>query len=354
MNQSSKYLSKKAGLPPGSLIHIGKQKVDEVKISLIEYDQKHFYEAILKGHEECFPSKESNLVSWINLDGLHDTNTIALIGKHFGLHSLTIEDILNTKHRPNLEEFDNYLFLTLKMLGIKEDGKTIISEQISFVLGNGWLISFQEQEGDVFDGLRSRLSEGKGQTRQKGVDYLFYRLIDTIVDHYFYVIEQLGEQSDKLEDQVIDNPDTASMQQIQQMKKQLSVLKKSINPLREAVSQLQHDETALIKSGTVRYLRDVYEHVVQVGDAIETQRDTVSNIMDLHISGVSNKMNQIMKVLTIISTIFIPLTFIAGIYGMNFDNMPELHWKFGYYTVWGIMFVVLGIMILFFKRKRWI
>lgn len=354
MNKSSVYLSEKAGLPPGTLIHIGNKKTDKVRISLIEYNSDNFREDVLQTPEDCFSCKNSDEVSWVNVDGLHDVATIALIGKHFGLHPLTLEDILNTKHRPKLEEFDNYIFMTLKMLGVSADGKSVVSEQISFVLGDSWIVSFQEQQGDVFDGLRLRLKGKKGTTRLKGADYLLYRLIDTIIDNYFNIIEHLGEYSEKLEERVLIDPDTESMREIQRMKKEFSLLKKSIGPLREAVSLLQKDESKLIKVETLRYLRDVYEHVIQVNDAIESGKDTIANIMELHIAGVSNKMNQIMKVLTIMSAIFIPLTFIAGIYGMNFDNMPELHSKNGYYVVLGVMAVVVLGMSLIFNRNKWL
>jgi len=354
MKENHKPVSVKAGLPPGSLIHIGTRKSNKQKISVIDYDAEHFSEILCKTTEKAFHFKGKSTVSWINIDGLHDTEAIAAIGNHYGLHPLLIEDVLNTHHRPKVEEFDDYLFLTLKMFGISGKENVIVSEQVSFVLGKDWVISFQEQEGDVFDTIRERIKEKKGNLRHKGTDYLLYRLIDTIVDNYFFVTEHLTDVIEILEEKVLDVQDKEILHQIQHLKKQLVNLRKSVLPLREAVSSLQKDGNELIQPDTVRYFRDVYEHLIQVNDTIDSERDTLASIMELYLSGVSNKMNQIMKILTIIATIFIPLTFIAGVYGMNFDNMPELRWEYGYFAIWGVMLAVIFIMIMFFKRKRWL
>ena len=354
MNENIKSISKKAGLPPGALVHIGKRKTSKIKLTVIDYDEDNFLESHCKSVEECFLFRDKKSVSWINIDGLHDIDAIASIGNHFGLHPLLLEDVLNTGHRPKIEEFDDCIFLTLKMFGVSKDAKSVISEQVSFVLGKGWVISFQEQEGDVFDTLRERIKEKKGNIRLRESDYLLYRLIDTVVDNYFFVTEHFTDVIDDLEERVLTKQDQESLHDIQRLKKQLTNLRKSITPLREAISSLQKDSGILINEGTVRYLRDVYEHIIQLNDTIESQRDTVASIMDLYLSGVSNRMNQVMQVLTIIATIFIPLTFIAGIYGMNFDNMPELHWEYGYFAIWGIMLIVIVLMILFFRRKRWL
>ena len=354
MTESAKHISKKAGLPPGSLIHVGKRKTEKIKISVIDYNQDDYKHVICKNTDECFPYKKTKTVSWINVDGLHETDIIASIGNNFELHPLLIEDVLNTKHRPKIEVFDNHVFLTLKMLGIGEDQKLLISEQISFVLGKGWLLSFQEKEGDIFDGLRLRLQENKGNFRQKDTDYLFYRLIDTVVDNYFFIIEHLGEVIENLEEEVIQSPTPESLNEIHEIKKQLVKIRRVTFPLREAVSNLQKDAAGFINPATIHYLRDVYEHVIQINDTIETQRDMVASIMELYLTSVSNKTNQVMQLLTIISTIFIPLTFIAGIYGMNFENMPEIHWKYGYIVVWILMVIIVLFMLRFFKRKKWL
>ncbi len=352
--KSNKKQSKKVGLPPGTLVHIGKHKTQKVKISNINYDENNFTEIIYKHIDEFLISKNTQAVNWINIDGLHDTETIASIGKHFSLHPLLLEDVLNTQHRPKVEEFDNCLFLTLKMLGLNSDGNSVISEQISFVLGKGWVISFQEQEGDIFDSLRHRMRENMGNIRKNGADYLLYRLIDTVVDHYFIVIDHLGEIIEEMEEKVLHSPDEETLHGIQNLKKQLSSIRKSVIPLREIITFLEKDSTDLIEDSTIRYLRDVYEHIIQINDSAEAQRESLANIMDLYLSGVSNRTNQVMQVLTIIATIFIPLTFIVGIYGMNFDFMPELHWKYGYFGIWGIMVAVCVLLVIFFKRKRWL
>lgn len=353
MAETSKNLSTKAGLPPGVLMHVGQRLTDNIRISVIDYSGSEYFETICQTPEEVFEFRDKKSVTWINIDGLHDVEAIGKIGEHFNLHPLLLEDVLNTKHRPKLEEYDNCLFLTLKALNVEKE-ETIVSEQMSFVLGDNWVISFQEREGDVFDGLRQRIKENKGTIRQKSVDYLLYRLIDTVVDHYFLVTEYISDATIDLEERVFDNPDEDALREIHQLKKQLVNLRKATGPLREAVLGLYKGGSKLIRDSTTRYLQDVYEHIIQANETIESQRDTVASIMDLYMTGVSNRMNQVMQVLTIIATIFIPLTFIAGIYGMNFDNMPELHWRYGYFIVWGFMGIVTLFMIFYFRRKRWL
>lgn len=353
MSEIANQFHKKAGMPPGTLIHVGNRKEEKTRINVIDYDLNNFEEYTCKKIEESFPLKDNKTISWINIDGLHNTDMIDRLGKNFDLHPLLLEDLLNTKHRPKTEEFDNYTFVTLKMLGVSKDKKSIITEQVSFILGNNWLISFQEKQGDVFDVVRERLRGSMGNIRKLGADYLLYRLLDIVVDNYFFVTEHFSDVTEKLEAQVLKNPDPSSLHKIQQVKKQLIALRKAVNPLREAVSLLEKD-TKLFKEGTKRYLRDIYEHIIHVNDTIESQRDSLSSIMDLYHTSVSNRMNEIMKVLTIISTIFIPLTFIAGIYGMNFEIIPELKWKYGYLGVWGLMIVIFIGMVIYFKRKKWL
>lgn len=354
MSESSKNVSKKAGLQPGALVHIGRKKTDKVKISVINYNVDKFSLSENITPNELKDALEEGKISWVNIDGLHDTEAIASIGSLFNLHPLLLEDVLNTRHRPKLEEFDDYLFLSLKMLGLSKDGNSIIHEQVSMVLGKNWVISFQEMEGDIFDVIRERIRESKGNVRKMGADYLFYRLIDTVVDNYFIVTENISDATEKLEEVVLNSSDTNSLSEIQRLKKQLINLRRTINPLREAISLMQKEDSQLISKVTRRYLIDVYEHIIQINESIDTHRDMVTGIMELYHSGVSNRMNQVMQVLTIIATIFIPLTFVAGIYGMNFDNMPELHWKYGYFAVWGFLFIIFIIMMMYFKRKKWL
>jgi magnesium transporter len=354
MSKSNKHKSNKAGLPPGTLIHIGKKKTDKIKMSVIDYNASDYSERTVKRTEDLIGYTDTTNVSWINVDGLHNTEIIGEIGNIFQLHPLLLEDVLNTGHRPKLEDFDSYLFITLKMLGINKAGQAIISEQISIVLGKNWVLSFQEQEGDIFNGLRERIRQNKGHTRQMSVDYLMYRLIDTVVDNYFHVTEFIAETTEKLEEEVIHESSDMSLRKIQKLKKELINLRKTINPIRETISILQKDNSGLIQSGTLRYLRDVYEHTIQLNDILDSQRDMVGSIMELYLTGLSNRMNKVMQVLTIIATIFIPLTFIAGVYGMNFENMPELKWEYGYVTIWIVMLITAFLLGLYFKRKKWL
>lgn len=354
MSNSIRKKSGKSGLPPGALVHVGKKKSDHVRISLMDYTPDDFKELACDKLSECTPFITSPSVTWINIDGLHDTPLIASVGELFGLHHLLLEDVLNTNHRPKTEEFTNCHFITLKMLGIDKNGRSIIHEQVSLVLGKGWVISFQEQQGDIFDSLRDRIREAKGNIRELGADYLLYRLIDTIVDNYFLVTEHLSDAITRLEEQVIASSDRLQLIEIQHLRKQLIQLRKNVTPLREAVLALQKDSTPLIQQKTIKYLHDVYEHIIQVNDSFDSHRDTLSALMDLYHTSVSNRMNQVMQVLTIISTIFIPLTFIAGIYGMNFNNMPELQTQNGYYVTLAVMAVIVITMLIFFKRKKWL
>jgi len=354
MNKLSKKSSIKAGLPPGTLIHVGKKKSENVKISVLDFNDEIFDAVEVKNEIDCSVYKDPTTVSWINVDGLHNIDLMRSLGDQFELHNLLLEDILNTNHRPAAEEYDDHIFLTLKMLGVSKSGKSIVSEQVSFVLGSDWLLSFQEKEGDLFDSVRNRLKEAKGNIRKNGADYLLYALVDTIVDNYFFVSEYFSEKIEAVEEVVLTGADHTTVHEIQRLKKLLIDFRKSISPLREAVSALQRDNSVLISQNTRRYLRDVYEHLIQVSDSIESHRDLLASIMELYLSGESNKMNKTMQVLTIIATIFIPMTFVAGIYGMNFDHMPELHWEYGYHAAWGVMLVILVIMVIFFRRKRWL
>lgn len=351
---SSANISKKAGLPPGSLIHVGRKKQEKVNLTVIDYDSDHFEEFVCEKPEDCKTYLKKDSVTWINVSGLHDTTVIESLGRIFNLHPLLLEDMLNTGHRPTIEEYDDCIFFTLRTLDLAPVKNKLISDQVSFVLGKNWVISFQEQNTKLYEGLQQRLKESKGNIRNQGVDYLFYRLVDTIVDNYFIVNEKLSIAAEDLEEKVLREPDQENLSRIQFMKKQVIEFRKSVYPLREAVAALHREENELIKENTLRYIRDVYEHILHVIDTVDTFRDTLANIMDLYLSGVSNRMNEVMKVLTIIATIFIPLTFIAGVYGMNFDNMPELHWKYSYFVIWGIMATLFILMIFYFKRKKWL
>lgn len=354
MKHSSNNVSVKAGLPPGALIHVGKRKSDKVKISVIDYSGDHFEERIVGNIEECSVYLNTPTVSWINIDGLHDIELIEKIGGLFDLHPLLLEDVLNTHSRPKLDEFDNCLAVSLKMIGMNRRNTSIVSEQISLVLGPNWIISFQEQEGDIFDAFRQRIRENKGVIRKQSVDYLLYRLMDTIVDNYFFITEFFSESIENLEDRVLSDQDTEVSEEIQRLKRMIINFRRAIYPVRELLHSIQRDHSKLIKEKNSRFFSDVFAHVIQLTDNIEYQREMISSIMDLYQTEVSNRMNQVMQVLTIIATIFIPLTFIVGVYGMNFENMPELQWKYGYYSVWGLMAIIIILMVIYFRRKRWL
>jgi len=344
---------RKIGLPPGTLKHVGKKTVDKVKISIIDYLNEQFQELEIDKISDSFAFKESATATWINVDGLHDTNMISEIGTYFGIHNLTLEDILNTNHRPKLEDYDDYLFLTLKMLDVNSNHH-VESEQVSLVLGKNWLITFQEAEGDLFDKIRVRLRDSQGKIRQKGVDYLFYTLIDIIVDNYFVVTEHFKDEIEIIEDKVLLSPDKRYLTDIQKMRNHLIDFRKAIVPLREALGDLRVNIYPLISKKTNPYLSDVYEHTLYLYESTEYLQESLTSILDLYHSGISNKTNQIMQVLTIYNVIFMPLMFIVGVYGTNFINLPETHWVYGYYYMWGLMIVIVLVMLRYFRNKKWL
>jgi len=354
MTDIAKKASDMVGLPPGTLLHVGEKRSENVRITIFDYDEKDFEEKEVKTIEEAFPYRDKQTVTWINIDGIHNLDLIQKVGEHFALHPLILEDIVNTSQRPKIEDFTDHIFIVLKMLYQAEHDNSIKEEQVSLILGSNFVISFQETEGDIFNFIRDRIRKGKGKIRKMKADYLAYSLIDAIVDGYFLILEKLGEVTESLEDEVMLEPATETSQKIHTLKKKMMSLRKSIWPLREIIGNLQRGESKLIYKPTMIYLRDVYDHTIQVIDSIETFRDLLSGMLDIYLSSISNRMNEVMKVLTIIATIFIPLTFIAGIYGMNFHFMPELTYKWGYFVVLGIMFFMGFSMMLFLKRKKWL
>ncbi|MCP8318527.1 MAG: magnesium/cobalt transporter CorA [Candidatus Methylarchaceae archaeon HK01B] len=349
-----KKRSKKTGLPPGTLILIGEKKIEKARITIIDYNEAQFQEKEAKKVEECFPYKDQPNVTWINIDGIHDVEIIEKIGNNFNLHPLQLEDVLNTEHRPKIEDFEDYIFVVLKMLYYDEKENEIKDEQISLILASNIVISFQESEGDVFNPIRERIRNGKGRIRKMGADYLAYALIDAIVDNYFIILEKLGEKIQDLEEELVTNPTSETLHAIHKFKRENIFLRKSVWPLREVVSKLERGESSLIKETTVIYLRDVYDHIIRVIDTIETFRDLLSGMLDIYLSSISNRMNEVMKVLTVIATIFIPLTLIASVYGMNFTYMPELESPWGYPIVLVGMLFIVTLMLIYFKRKKWL
>ena len=345
--------SEKAGLPPGTLIHVGKKHSNKTRLSQLQYSPQSFIDeqSFYVREKKSFKHDPTATVTWKNIDGLHNVEFISAFEP--SLHPLTLEDILNTKQRPKIEEFEEYLYISVKMFGINQKGTGIIQEQISLVLKGTELISFQEQEGDIFDGLRERIALGKGNIRKHNADYLLYRILDTIVDHYFLAVDFISEKIDALEDKSINDDDPKIITEIQQIKKQLINLRRQISPLREITNSLEKDGNQFFKKETAVYIRDVHDHLIQLVEGIEIQKDILSGARDSYLSAVSNKMNKTMQFLTAISCIFIPLTFLAGIYGMNFEYIPELQMKNGYYYFWIINIIITSALILVFKRKKW-
>jgi magnesium transporter len=354
MSRHRHKLSKKAGMPPGTLHPNGEPRTGPVRITVIDYDADHVEERKVEAIEECYPYRDTATVTWINIDGLANTEVIEKIGRHFSIHPLILEYLLNTDQRPKMEDLEDYLYLNLKMLMLPEGSREIKVEHVSLIIGKNYLISFQEDIGDVFDPVRERIRKEGGRVRKSGPDYLAYALIDNIVDNYFVVMEKIEEWVESLEEELVVNATRESLQKINRLKKDMIFLRKAVWPLREMILALERMESPLIRQDTRIYLRDVYDHAIQVIDTLETFRDMVSGMIDIYLSSLSFKMNEIMKVLTLIATIFIPLTFVAGVYGMNFRNMPELGWEFGYYAVWGIMITIVVIMLVYFRKRQWI
>jgi magnesium transporter len=349
-----KRTSKKAGLSPGTLMYVGEKREEKIKIQIVDYNEQTLEEKEVGSIDECLPFREKNTVTWINITGIHDVKVIEALGKRFGLHPLLLEDVANTEQRPKMDDFENYLFIVMKMICPARYEKTIAHEQISLILAPGVVITLQEFEDDFFEPLRERIRKGKGRIRSRGTDYLTYALIDTIVDNYFHLLEETGEQIEILQEKVLSEPSPEILQEIQNLKREMIYLRKSVWPLREIVNSLIREEYKLISQDIIIYLRDVYDHTIQVIDNIETYRDMLSGMMDIYLSSVSNKMNEIMKVLTTIATIFIPMTFLAGLYGMNFKHMPELELKWAYPAFWIIIIVIFISMIIWLKRKKWL
>ncbi len=346
--------SSDVGLPPGTLRYMGEKPGGPVNITVMDYDEANLTEKEVQDVEDCFPFKEKPTVTWVNIDGLHEVEVTKQIGRHFDVHPLTLEDIVNTGQRPKMEEFDSYLFIIFKMFYHCSDADHLKTEQVSLLLGPAWVISFQEEEGDVFEPIRQRIRNAKGRIRRMGADYLAYALVDAVVDNYFLVLEKIGGRVEDIEEELIADPSPETLHVIHRLKRELILLRKSVWPLREVIGGLERAETDLIDKKTGIYIRDVYDHTIQVIDTIETYRDMVSGMLDIYLSSMSNRMNEVMKVLTIIATIFIPLTFIAGIYGMNFAYMPELDWRWSYPLVWLAMTAIAVAMLIYFRRKEWL
>ncbi len=349
-----KRMSHKAGMPPGALVHVGEKKTEKVRVHIMDYDAEHLEERDLEDIEQCFTYRDAPSITWINVVGLHRVDLIETIGNRFGLHPLVMEDILNTAQRPKIELFEDYAFIICKMLVYDQEQDRVRFEQISLVLGPSFVLSFQEVEGDAFDPVRERIRKGRGRIRKRNEDYLLYALLDAVVDQYFVVLEKIGEGLEGMEEDLMDDPGPEVMERIHLLKRELIFLRKSVWPLREVVSALQRGEADSITEGTLVFLRDLYDHTIQAIDTLETYNDMASGLLDYYMSLMGNRMNEVMKVLTIVATLFIPITFIAGVYGMNFEFMPELRWKWAYPAALGVMLAMVVLMLIWFKRKRFL
>ncbi len=344
----------KEGLPPGTLVHLGEASSEEVAITCFTYTEQSIQEQRTNAIDSFLPPNANKGTIWIDVEGVHQVETIRHLGESCNLHPLVLEDIVSTLQRPKIEDYDDYLFLVVRMLIPAQDGD-FSTEQVSLILGKNWLLTFQEgTKGDVFEPVRERIRSGKGKIRSQGADYLAYALLDALVDRYFTVLEQFGERLIGLEEQVSLHPHPRVLVQLNEMKKEAIFLRKTIWPLRDVLSFLQRDDTDLIAESTRIYLRDVHDHAIQAMDTVETYRDLLSGMQDLYLSSISNRTNEIMKFLTVIGTIFIPLTFIVGLYGMNFKYMPELEWHWGYFSVLALMALITLGMIVYFRHRKWL
>ncbi len=348
-----KKTSAKVGLPPGSIIHVGEQKIEKAKITLTEYDEKNVETCEINSVEEIDPYTDTPQVTWVNVSGLHDTELIKQIGDKFNIHPLVLEDILNTETRPKIEMTDDYIFIAMKMLTYNNNDSEIITEQVSFILGNSFVFSFLEKSDNIFNPIKDRITNNYGRVRKQPSDYLFYALMDVVVDQYFLLLEQIEQNIESLDDEVIKSADRSQIEKIYNLKNKLLLTRRSVWPLRELFTRLMREESKLINKKIVPYLRDLLDHTIQITETIELQREITNGLMETHLSMMSYKMNEVMKVLTVIATIFIPLTFIVGIYGMNFPNMPEMTWPWAYPALWGVMISVVLFMVYYFKRKKW-
>jgi magnesium transporter len=349
-----KKFMRKTGMQPGSLVYTGKKKPEHVKINYIQYNGISYSERNVTDVHECFPPDESYSVNWIDIKALNDLNTIENTGKLFDIHPLVLEDILNTNQRPKIEFLDKTVFIVLKMLSYNEPEDHVEAEQISIVLGNNYVITFQENEEDIFDNLRESMRKNKGHIRTMGADFLAYSLLDTIVDYYYILLERTGQKIEDYEELLLNDAGPGILKEIYILKRENLVLRKSVWPLREVISKIERADAPLLREPTQPFIRDLQDHTTIVIETVDTYMEMISNLVELFLSIGNNRMNEVMKILTIISTIFIPLTFIAGVYGMNFINMPETEWKWGYFMILALMLVIGLAMVYFFRKRRWL
>lgn len=346
--------SEKAGLEPGTIVHVGERQTATTEIAVIEFDKSGFTVKNGTGAVGLMPAKYQQSVSWLRVTGLHDTVAIERLGRDFGIHQLVLEDIVNTHQRSKVEEYDNYLFIVLRAIGFQPDTLDFYDEQISIVLGDNFILSFEESDSGLLQPIVDRVKNSRGKIRSRGADYLAYSLIDLIVDHYFLIEDQLDDLIEVLEDELLSAPEPEMLNRIQKLKRGMIFLRRAIAPMRELLNTLLRSESELIAETTKIYLRDVYDHAIRVVEGLESYRDLVAGLLDIYLTTLSNKMNEVMKVLTVFATIFIPLTFFAGVYGMNFEYIPELKWRWSYPVFWLFVLSTGAGLLVFFRRKKWL
>jgi magnesium transporter len=354
MHRSMIKRSRKTGLPPGSLVHIGLEREEKTRITVLDYDEANVEEREIQSVDELASYCGKPTVTWIDVVGIHEPKVIEQIGCQFHIHPLLMEDIMNTTQRPKIDDLGKYICLILKLITFDEKVMELRIEQLSLVFSDDFVLTFQESESGIFKPLRDRIQSSLGRIRRMGTDYLAYTLMDAVVDHYFVVMEKMGEKIDNLENEVVANPRRETLRGVQQLRDEILLVRRSVWPLREVVSLLEKADSPLVDKSTSFFFRDVYEHTIQVMDTVDTYRDILSGMFDIYLSSISNRLNEVMKVLTIIATIFMPLTFLAGVYGMNFEHMPELKWQYGYFMVLGVMLAIAMGMLVYFRKKKWI
>jgi magnesium transporter len=356
---AKKYRNKKKDLSPGSSVFTGDKKVEKIVVTIFNYNEQQFEEKKIESIEELKLLKENAKTLWVNLAGIHDVTLIEKVCEIFEVHSLVIEDILNVNHSPKIEEHDTFLFLILKMINFDKTNRELNIEQISIILGQNYVLTFQENTGDVFDVIRERIRTAKGRIRKAGADYLMYRLLDSIVDNYFITLEYVDDKIEFVEEKLLEESEDSYLKEIHNLRKDILKLRRAVYPMRDMTYYLQRGENPLIQKSTLMFTRDLHDHITNNIETIENYREIINGVLEVHLTNASHRMNQVIKLLTMISTIFIPLTFIVGIYGMNFNtqvsifNMPELNWKYGYLFVMFIMIAIVVSLVVFFKRKKW-
>lgn len=353
MFNPTRKLSQKAGLPPGTLAYTGKQQTEPVRITVMDYDQINLLEREIETIEECFHFKEQPTITWLHIEGVHQETIIDALGKHFGVHPLVLEDLINMGQRPKIEVYESYIFIVLRILWYDDKEAEVKDKQVGLIVGSNFVVSVLETTEDTFKEIRERIRSGQGRIRKMHSDYLAYALMDVTVDNYFVILEKLADQVELIEDELVTNPTPYTLQKIYRMKRTTMQIRKAVWPLREVVSKMERGESELFIEDTRAYLRDLYDHTIEVIEAVELLRETVSGMLDMYLSSTSHKMNEVMKVLTIIATIFIPITFIAGLYGMNFDRMPELQSQWGYPLTLAVMGLIVISMLVYFRWKKW-